>query len=204
MIHVNNNKNVKKHVWVVRLKHVLLAIFTFLIGILLLSRLQPNSNFSKLLQANFTQMNYSGFLIAKPLFYIFFEEFAFRAALKPTRYFLGIAAFLVLFLSINQFPGASLSFYLFSVYGLFLLIQFNKNLQTKFILGLHYLLSLSALNAFHLLKFDLREFSIDQLILTYLLPITMLGTMLFWQRLKHPPAISLLTYLFIYLLSSYV
>ncbi len=201
MTFLKGTSNFNKHVWAERLKHVFIVMLAYLAFIYLLSKAHSTANFHELLQINFTQANYRGFLIPYPIFYILIEEYAFRVTVNRAKFHAILAAVIMLILSIHQFSSEAFSFYLFSIYGLVLLIQLNNQSPSNYAVSVGFLISLSALCTFHLLKFDLSELSINQQLIGYLLPIFVLGTLQFLLKQRHTSLESLLTYLIIYLIS---
>jgi len=195
------SSHLKKHVWAEWLKHVFIITLSYMAVIFLLAIPESTENFRRLLQINFTSINYSGLLISKPLFYILYEELAFRSSLKDSKVVLVLASAFLLILSIYQFSRADYSFYLFSIYGLFLLIHLNRQAQSRTSLFMNYILGLLGLCSFHLLKFDLSIIPINTVLTNYLFPILLLGIFLNYLKNRYNRIASLLCYLLIYLIS---
>ena len=145
------SSRLKKDVWAERLKHIFIIALSYMAVIFIQAMLESTENFRRLLQINFTSINYTGLLISKPLFYILYEELAFRSSLKDSKVVLVLASAFLLILSIHQFSRADYSFYLFSIYGLFLLIHLNRSAQSRTSLFMNYILGLLGLCSFHLL-----------------------------------------------------
>lgn len=200
----NEISNLKKHVWVLKLKRVLLAVSIYLAVIFLIAKLIVTADFETLLKINFTSKYYIGFLIPNTIFYILFEEVAFRNPLKKTRLNLSLAITLLLVLSVHQFPEAQASFYLFSVYGLFLLVHLNKPTMNPILKYTNMALSFCALSLFHLLKFDLNQTPFFEQMTHYVLPILGLAILLSYLRIKYTIATSLLSYLILHILILYI
>ncbi len=201
MITFNDGSSFEKHVWAKRLKHVFLIALSYFAFIFLLALIEPSKDFRQLLRINFTPINYSGFLISKPIVYILYEEFTFRSSLEDSKAVLFIACALLLILSIYQFSSAEPSFYLFSIYGLFLLIHLNRQTHSKSSIFMNYLLGLLGLCIFHLLKFELSIGSVNMVATNYLLPILSLGVLLNYLKTTYTWIASLICYLLIYLIS---
>ncbi len=189
-----------RYVWALRLKHILFAILLYLACCYLLSKSDLTGNFSTLLRINFTHSNYAGFLVAHTTFYLLFEELAFRAVLNKSKIELTISVILLLILSIQQFTSGAFSFYVFAFYGLFLLAQLNKSSPLDRAIFIDKFLCLCALSCFHLLKFELSNLEMFDLLLNYILPIVILGMILMYLRHHYSIVESLLCYLFLHLL----
>ena len=182
----------KKYTWSYKLKYtfyMLLVSFSIVISYNLVLELYNTSTISKhsfltLFRANFYFSNINNTIFPHIIFYMLFEELAFRKSLVISVQNLILSLPLLLYLSFKDFMNDSFYLFIYSFYALLLIIIYKKEISAKWTQSINIIISLLALAVFHISKFSTDNTNFVELFFNNMIPILIIGTVLAHLRLK--------------------
>ncbi len=200
----------EKYTWLQKFKYTfyitllsiaLLVLYSFTLEFYITSSVSKNS-FLSLFKENFHLTNFYNTIFPHIIFYMLFEELAFRKSLVISVKNLAISLPLILYLSFKSFLDESFHLFIYSFYALFIIIIFKREYSSKFMQRIHTLVSLLALTVFHLSKFSTDKTDSFELIFSNLIPFFLIGVTLAHVRMKFDSPWSIFSYFLIVLVAN--
>ena len=202
----------KRYTWAYLLKYtfyssLLSTTLLLLYGICLV--LIYNNDFSVssgmfVLKENFHYAQYNNKIFPAIIFYIFFEEFVFRKSLQISINNILLTLPLLFFLGCKSFLDQSAHLYTYGIYSLFIIIFYNRRVNSKWVQKINFVLSLITLSTFHVSKFELEYTSGREILFYHIIPIIIIGIVLAHLRLKFNSFSSLIAYFLIISFTNFI
>ena len=182
----------KRYTWSYKIKYAffvlvisiaLVTIYSLLLEVCTSSTISKNTYLS-LIKENFNFANYINAIFPHIIFYMLFEELAFRKSLVISRKNLIISLPLLLYLSFQSFLAESNFLFIYGLYALIIIILYKKANLSKWLNRLNSIVSVAVLAAFHVSKFS-SDISVSvEFFSKYLIPMLLIGLILAHIRLK--------------------
>ena len=161
----------------------LIILYNLVLELYNTSKISKNS-FLALFRKNFYYTNFNNTIFPHIIFYMLFEELAFRKSLIISVQNLIISLPLILYLGFKNFLDERFYLFFYSFYALLLIIIFKKDYSSKWIQRINLVVYLVTLSVFHLSKFSTGKNDFFELFLNNLIPIFIIGMILAHIRLK--------------------
>jgi hypothetical protein len=161
----------------------LVILYSLVLALYTTSTISQHSIFA-LFKENFYFSNFNTTIFLHIIFYMLFEELAFRKSLIVSIKNLAISLPLILYLSFKSFIDESFYLFIYSFYALLLLVIYKKVFSAKWIQRINIVLSLIALSIFHLSKFSTDTTDFFELFFNNIIPIFIIGAVLAHVRIK--------------------
>ena len=200
----------KKYTWLYKLKYTfymllmsfsLVIVYTVVLDLVSTSTLSKPSVF-RLFRENFFFSNIENPIFPHIIWYMLFEELAFRKSLVIWVKNLIMSLALLLYISFISFIDESFMLFIYSSYVLLLIVIYKKENSNKWSQRINIIFSLVALAVFHASKFVTEHTDTIDLFLIYIIPILMIGGVLAHLRLKFNSYWSFSLYFVIVLMSN--